>query len=74
MLSFFKVFLIPSVGSLNTCPPHGVPSVVGEGVHQWEQGCGKQAVQQRPFFSLKCRNTRPETEGEGLMGRLDNEV
>lgn len=26
------------------------------------------------FFSLKCRNTRPETEGAGLMGRLDNEV
>lgn len=26
------------------------------------------------LFSLECRNTRPETEGEGLMGRPDNEV
>lgn len=35
---------------------------------------GKGSPTETFFFPLKCRNTRPKTEGEGLMGRLDNEV
>lgn len=74
MLSFFKVFLIPSVESLHTHAPCGALSVVGEGVQLREQSCGERESNRSFLFPLKCRNTRHKTEGEGLMGRLDNEV
>lgn len=53
MLSFFEVFVIPSVGSLNTRAPCGVLSVVGEGVHQWEQSCGERQSNRDFFFPPK---------------------
>lgn len=52
------MLLIPSVGSLNTTAPCGVPSVEGEGIRVREQS--HQEQYNKEVFSPRDRNIRHE--------------